>query len=103
MDRVHGGSRAWSTGSLNPAHQSTDERLRLVEMKGYALFNLTCRLCDGRLGFTRGGSGGKWSGREAHPYVGFDRCGEAVTRSDDSGFLLGSMACSEDGVPVILW
>jgi hypothetical protein len=44
----------------------------------------------------------KWSGREAHPYLGFIKHGEAAARSDDGGFLLGSMTHSEDGVPVIL-
>jgi hypothetical protein len=48
-------------------------------------------------------SGGKWSGEGAHPYLGFGGHGETMARSHDSGFLLGSMTCSEDDVPVILW
>jgi hypothetical protein len=47
--------------------------------------------------------GRKWSGEGAHRYWGFGGHGETMARSRDGGFLLGSMACGEDDVLVILW
>jgi hypothetical protein len=45
----------------------------------------------------------KWSGEGAHLYLGFGGHGEMVARSRDGGFLLGSTACGEDDILVILW
>jgi hypothetical protein len=44
----------------------------------------------------------KWSGEGAHLYLGFGGHGEMVARSRDGGFLLGSTACGEDDILVIL-
>jgi hypothetical protein len=47
-------------------------------------------------------SGGKRSKGEAHPYLGFEGCWEAAARPRNGDLLLGSAACGEDGISVIL-
>jgi hypothetical protein len=48
-------------------------------------------------------SSAKWSSKGGHLYLGFGGHREMAARSHDGGFLLGSTACSENDVPVILW
>jgi hypothetical protein len=46
--------------------------------------------------------GRKWGGKGGHPYIEVGRHGETTAMSRDAGFLLGSMACGEDDIPMIL-